>query len=82
MLFQKQCGHGILNCSWCHHEHTDSIFDVVAVSAPNASPAAARRNADAVMRSMATMGLPAERTALATMSSPTATSPEVHVYVR
>lgn len=60
----------------------DSIFDVVAVSAPNASPAAARRNADAVMRSMATMGLPAERTALATMSSPTATSPEVHVYVR
>lgn len=60
----------------------DSIFDVVAVSAPSASPAAARRNADAVMRSMSTMGLPAERTALATMISPTATSPEVHVYVR
>lgn len=60
----------------------DSIFDVVAVSASGASPAAARRNADAVMRSMATMGLPAERTALATMTSPTASSPEVHVYVR
>lgn len=60
----------------------ESIFDVVAVSPATASPAAARRNADAVMRSMSSMGLPAERLSLATMSSPTATSPEVHVYIR
>jgi hypothetical protein len=60
----------------------DAVFDLVAVTPNGGNSAAARRNADAVMRSMAGMGLPAERVAMAAMSSPTATSPEVHVYVR
>ncbi|MDX2221533.1 MAG: hypothetical protein SFV21_02225 [Rhodospirillaceae bacterium] len=60
----------------------DAVFDLVAVTPNGGNSAAARRNADAVMRSMAGMGLPAERVAMASMSSPTAGSPEVHVYVR
>ncbi|MCB2108577.1 MAG: hypothetical protein KDE14_12800 [Rhodobacteraceae bacterium] len=60
----------------------DAVFDLVAVTPANGNSAAARRNADAVMRSMASMGLPAERVALASMNSPTASAPEVHVYVR
>jgi len=42
----------------------------------------ARRNADNVMRSMTSMGLPSERVIMASMSNPAATATEVHVYVR
>ena len=59
----------------------DATFDLVAVSPASGSPAVARTDADAVLKSMTSMGLPAERVAMATMSSPTATTPEVHIYV-
>jgi hypothetical protein len=60
----------------------DAVFDLVAVSSSSTNSAAARRNAEGVMRSMTNMGLPNDRVIMATMSSGTATSPEVHVYVR
>ncbi|MBL8628094.1 MAG: hypothetical protein JNM81_00590 [Rhodospirillaceae bacterium] len=60
----------------------DAVFDLVAVSSSSAGSAAARRNAEGVMRSMTNMGLPPDRVVMATMSSASATSPEVHVYVR
>lgn len=59
----------------------DATFDLVAVSPPTGNPATARDDADAVFRSMTCMGLPAERVAMAAMTSPTATTPEVHIYV-
>jgi hypothetical protein len=60
----------------------DAVFDLVAVSPANGNSAVARRNADTVMRSMTGMGLPNDRVIMASMNSPSATSPEVHVYVR
>ncbi len=60
----------------------DATFDLVAVAPAAGNPAAARNDADAVFRSMTTMGLPAERIAMAAMSSPAAATPEVHIYVR
>jgi hypothetical protein len=60
----------------------DAVFDLVAVSPASGNSTVARRNADSVMRSMTSMGLPNERVIMASMSSPSATSPEVHVYVR
>jgi hypothetical protein len=60
----------------------DAVFDLVAVSPANGNTAVARRNADGVMRSMTSMGLPSDRVIMASMSNPSAATPEVHVYVR
>ena len=67
----------------------DASFDLVAVSAQKGSPAeaainanAARKNAEAVLRSLNSMGLPADRVTLSAATSPTASTNEVHLYVR
>ncbi|MFY7959313.1 MAG: hypothetical protein ACOVVK_04475, partial [Elsteraceae bacterium] len=67
----------------------DVTFDLVAV-APNRDGAGqaglastqARRNAEAVYRSLTEMGLPADRVALSAMTSGAADVNEVHLYVR
>lgn len=67
----------------------DVTFDLVAV-APNKDGAGqaglastqARRNAEAVYRSLTEMGLPADRVALSAMTSSAADVNEVHLYVR
>lgn len=67
----------------------DANFDLVAV-APNAgSPAqvalhsdASKRNAENVMRSLTSMGLPAERITLSATTSPAVQTNEVQIYVR
>jgi hypothetical protein len=59
----------------------DATFDLVAVSPNEAGQAAARRDADAVFKSMTSMGLPAERIAMAAMGTPSVSTPEVHIYV-
>ena len=59
----------------------DATFDLVAVSPNEAGQATARREADNVFKSMTSMGLPAERVAMATMAQASATTPEVHIYV-
>lgn len=67
----------------------NASFDVVAVSptAGSSSQAAigatnARRNAEAVVRSLTNMGLPASRLRLSASSSASASSGEVQVFVR
>ncbi|MEQ8371243.1 MAG: hypothetical protein RIE31_04505 [Alphaproteobacteria bacterium] len=67
----------------------DAIFDLVAVSPAQGTTAqvtlnanAARRNAEAVLRSLGGMGLPADRVTLSALSSPNVQSNEVHVYIR
>jgi hypothetical protein len=64
-------------------------FDLVAVAPGSGSPAqtalgstTAKRNADAVMRSLTSLGLPLDRVNLSSMTSPAAQSNEVHLYVR
>jgi hypothetical protein len=66
-----------------------AVFEVVAVSPSGASPSAAalgettaRRNADAVVRSLSQMGLPTDRVHISSLSSPDAHSGEVRVFVR
>lgn len=66
-----------------------AAFDLVAVSpatgdAASATLAAneARRDAEAVLRSLTSMGLPPERVSLSSAQSPAASSNEVHLYVR
>ncbi|HYB09740.1 MAG TPA: hypothetical protein VEJ16_08720 [Alphaproteobacteria bacterium] len=66
----------------------DAGFDVVAVAPRKAtakSPFAvneSQKNADAVMRSLANMGLPAERVTLSATTSEAIDSNEVRVFVR
>ncbi len=67
----------------------DASFDLVAVSATKGSAAqaainatAARKNAEAVLRSLNSMGLPADRVTLSAATSSTASANEVHLYVR
>jgi hypothetical protein len=68
----------------------DASFDLVAVSPSTTGSAGqgaldasnARRAADQVYRSLGEMGLNANRIEMSAMGSPTATSPEVHLYVR
>ncbi|HWA45230.1 MAG TPA: hypothetical protein VHA10_18565 [Hypericibacter adhaerens] len=67
----------------------NAAFDLVGVAPSAGSPAqvslntsAARRAADKVMRSLTSMGLSADRVSLSTMTSPTAQTNEVHLYVR
>ncbi len=66
-----------------------AVFDVVAVSPSVGSPGtaalgetAARRNAEAVVRSLSQMGLPSERVRISSLSSPDASNGEVRVFVR
>ena len=59
----------------------DATFDLVAVSPDEAGQAVARREGETVFRSMTSMGLPAERVAMAAMSNSAVTTPEVHIYV-
>ncbi|PKU26238.1 hypothetical protein [Telmatospirillum siberiense] len=66
-----------------------AVFDVVAVSPSSGSPGTtalgettARRNAEAVVRSLSQMGLPSDRVRVSSLSSPDATSGEVRVFVR
>ncbi|MBF0562060.1 MAG: hypothetical protein HQL37_08575 [Alphaproteobacteria bacterium] len=66
-----------------------ATFDLVAVTPSTDSPGkmalnanAARRNAEAVLRSIQNMGLPSDRIRLSAMNSPDATTSEVHIYVR
>ncbi|HXP96817.1 MAG TPA: hypothetical protein VN809_08910 [Telmatospirillum sp.] len=66
-----------------------AVFDVVAVSPSSGSPGAAalgettaRRNADAVVRSLSQMGLPADRVRVSSLSSADAHTGEVRVFVR
>ena len=67
----------------------DAAFDLVAV-APNAdNPAevalhsdASKRNAETVLRSLISMGLPAERVSLSATTSANVQSDEVRLYVR
>lgn len=67
----------------------NATFDLVAVAPTSGSVgeralgvASSRRNAEQVMRSLTDMGLPADRIRMSGMASPTATSNEVHLYVR
>jgi hypothetical protein len=59
----------------------DATFDLVAVTPKDGNVAGSRKNADSVFKSMTNMGLPAERVAMASMASPNAGNPEVHIYV-
>ncbi len=67
----------------------DVDFDVVAVAPATGDAAQAARaaseskqHADAVMRSLANMGLPASRITLSAITSATAATSEVHLYIR
>jgi hypothetical protein len=69
--------------------HPTAAFDLVAVTAAGGTPtqlaentAATRRNAEAVLRSLTNMGLPADRITLSATTSVAAPSNEVHIYVR
>ena len=64
-------------------------FDLVAVAPSKGGPAktalamnTSKRNADAVMRSLTNMGLPASRVKLSAITSSSAETSEVHLYVR
>ena len=64
-------------------------FDLVAIAPNTGSPAQvslatskSRRNAENVLRSLTSMGLPADRITLSATSSAQAQANEVHVYVR
>jgi hypothetical protein len=66
-----------------------ATFDLVAVAPQSGSPAEvtsaqnrSKRDAERVLRSMSEMGLPMDRVRLSAMTSPSAQSNEVHVYVR
>jgi hypothetical protein len=60
----------------------DAVFDLVAVSPTGGNAATAKQKADAVLKSMTGMGLPSDRVAETSMDSPSAKTPEVHIYVR
>jgi hypothetical protein len=66
-----------------------AAFDLVAVSPAQGSPAQvtvssnqAKRNAEAVLRTLSEMGLPLERVRLSAITSAQALTNEVHLYVR
>ncbi|HLI11964.1 MAG TPA: hypothetical protein VKY65_10230 [Alphaproteobacteria bacterium] len=67
----------------------DARFDIVAVAPTRGGTARAalardqsKKNADAVMRSLTNMGLPADRMTLSATTSRVAETSEVHLYVR
>lgn len=66
-----------------------AMFDVIAVTPAKTTPgqaalgsATTRRNAETVIRSLSTMGLPANRIRLSATTSEKVRTGEVHVYVR
>jgi len=66
-----------------------AVFDVVAVAPSSGTPGqvalnttTAKRNADAVVRSLTNMGLPADRINLSSTTSSSAQTSEVQIYVR
>lgn len=66
-----------------------ATFDLVAVTPVSSGPGqtalganSARRNAEAVLRSLTNMGLPADRVRISAMNSADAVSNEVRIYVR
>jgi hypothetical protein len=66
-----------------------ATFDLVAVAPQSGSPAEvtsaqnrSKRDAERVLRSMSEMGLPMDRVRLSAMTSQSAQSNEVHIYVR
>ena len=68
---------------------SQSSFDLVAVTPNQGTPAdvalaasKAKKSAEAVMRSLMDMGLPANRVALSSATSADATTGEVHLYIR
>ena len=60
----------------------DAVFDLVAVAPNGGNAATAKQKADGVLKSMTGMGLPADRVSESEITSPTAATPEVHVYVQ
>ncbi len=60
----------------------DAVFDLVAVSPQADTTDAAKQRAANVLKSMTGMGLPANRVTESAISSTTAPTPEVHVYVQ
>ena len=60
----------------------DAVFDLVAVAPNGGNAATAKQKADGVLKSMTGMGLPADRVSETEITSPTAATPEVHVYVQ
>lgn len=67
----------------------DAAFDLVAVTPGSGTPAQvavnttkSKRNAEAVLRTLTDMGLPADRVRLSSMTSPDAATSEVHIYMR
>lgn len=70
-------------------KYPDAQFEIVAVTPTQGNAAQiaiestkARRNAEAVMRSLGQMGLPLDKVDLMASQSPEAQSSEVHIYVR
>lgn len=71
------------------HKYPGAQFEIVAVTPTQGNAAQiaiestkARRNAEAVMRSLGQMGLPLDKVDLMASQSPEAQSSEVHIYVR
>ena len=69
--------------------HPQATFELVAVTPSQGTPAEnalnasrAKRHADDVLRTLAEMGLSANRVNLSSMTSPDAVTSEVHVYVQ
>ncbi|MGO1119003.1 hypothetical protein ACTL6U_09875 [Rhodovibrionaceae bacterium A322] len=67
----------------------NAAFDLVALAPGQGQPGQValnsgqvRRDAERVLRSLANMGLPADRVSLSAVSAPRLGTPEVHVYVR
>ena len=67
----------------------DAVFDLVAVAPSAGGPARvalnsnkARRQAEAVLRTLIEMGLPPARVAVAAKASATTRTNEVHLYIR
>lgn len=67
----------------------NAMFDLVAVTPTSSGPAqtalganTARRNAEAVLRSLTNLGLPADRVRLSAMNSADAVTNEVRIYVQ
>lgn len=66
-----------------------AAFDLVAITPQRGTPAQvalnasqARRNAEKVLRTLISMGLPTEQVSLSSLTDPGATANQVHVYVR
>ena len=67
----------------------NAVFDLVAI-APNRGNTArvalatssSKKNAETVLRSLSDMGLPLDRVRLSALTSNTAATNEVHIYVR